>query len=652
MKKSATVRPGEARKTKPASRMAIFTQAWALAWICLLPVGGLASEFTFSQLDFVNRQFGYDLENSDFGRVTFSFSAEDASLFFDMPDLRQQGGHLNIVTQHGSQGNNWAVQNLPVLFDDMDELTLRVPQGVLFALNVNPGEDLTELNYGFQITATPLAAVPAVSMMASAVGSFEWFAAGGGYYEEGRWRGAAPDQSSPLPAQNLQGLKAGERVNEFARIFGNESTVAKIDEDYMGCVPGSIARGMRYLADMNGNVTMAMTGQQIYEDLVVRAQSSVGPVGTGTNFVGALDAKRQLGASHTFPVISQRSKKWNLAMQTIQFGGAVEMQMWWGRDPTTGKSQGSHSVFVSEIQEVVNASGKRTGYIVRYLDDKQGNVKPQNISHTIRFDTAGNMIQKDGAPLYGEGAKLIALQTQQATGNLRSKFFDVTKAGGFDLPAEAVAKHEEDVDPFEKMALELAEIFSPSAPTTTVHGLTFAYDGDPTNQPGHYGNHVGVVVDVLAVPEEPTPEPSLPDEIAMTFRVAHTNPDGTRTAELIQMLEDDPAVFVTHFQQFGAIFEINYRIALPGLDQQVFVLRGLVNPPHLDKIGISAVSVTPAETSEGLPKALVEAGPLAIFDVTIELNTTFGDARVPLFTTAMYLTLTAQSVDMSGDAIP
>ena len=395
---------------------------------CAAPA--VAVDMDFEQISWLNGSgAGYASRYSDWGQVEISLSAGDHGQFHVMTvqGVAGSGGFINIVSDANGT-TDWEVQNLPIFYTNPTDLDGRLPQGVWFDLGVTPGTAVTSLNYYYTIDASPLAAMPSGSLTGASVLEFKQLLAGTTLWVGPHFVGGG-GLASPQPAMNFQGAEAGEVIGSVSSITVPETSVAAVNEDGNGCAPGSAARSVKYLGDTNANVNVPATAQQVYTGLY----GAMGTVPQGTYISDILPGKQAYTQANGMPIVSANTQSFHGAMETLGQGGDVELVVSWGQD-ADGNSLGAHATFVSEVQELVDASGNTTGYVVETIDDPtQGDGTAENSTHTLKFDANGKLLQCDGRGA-ATGAGLIHFMVEKARVSREDMEFRIGPLSIFPLP--------------------------------------------------------------------------------------------------------------------------------------------------------------------------------------------------------------------------
>ena len=382
---------------------AVFVAVAALALAVIGP-RACAVTFQFDQLDWLNGTGGYTSQNSDWGRVAIGFSLSDAGSF--TPFGSGYLGFVNVVTTVPSGGNNnWAVENLPVVFDSLAAFNSELPFSVRFNLGTQPGfVDVGSLSFVFSIDSTPRAIAPSGTFSFTTVGTAGALFGG----EDAPPVGGSTAQAAPPAAQNFVGVAAGNVISNRGRIAGSETNVPAINEENSGCAPGAAARSIKYLGSMFPTASTTQTAQQVYGALTNLMNSSTGPNGTGTVPTNFVAGKNLFFTTNNLPIMpTVVTNSFPAAISALNSTSDVEMGVFWGySDAAQTSGLGGHCVFVTEIIEK-RSNNTVTGYVVNYIDDMtQGDGMSNNTKHVVMFDAAGNLMG------YGVGAQLNSFRIE------------------------------------------------------------------------------------------------------------------------------------------------------------------------------------------------------------------------------------------------
>ncbi len=155
--------------------MKISARSSGLAFISTLTLAIVAISSTahavgvsFDQVSWGNGSGGYEDQNSQWGEATVNFSPADAG------SLSAFGsgyiGFVNIVTSvGGGSNNNWAVQNMPVVFDQASELGNELPVTYQFDLGQTDGLTVSSLNYSLTLSPFEVGSEPGGPLTSASV---------------------------------------------------------------------------------------------------------------------------------------------------------------------------------------------------------------------------------------------------------------------------------------------------------------------------------------------------------------------------------------------------------------------------------------------------------------------------------------------------
>ena len=233
----------------------------------------------FQQFDWLDGGGGYTSQNSDWGNVVFDFDSSDIGSFTFTGS--EYIGYLNVVTDTSGLGGpsaNWAVENLPIVFQSTLEFDEDLPYEVSFSLGTSSGLNVPSLDFLFSIDSAPLFSAPVGSMTTIGV-TDQGILIGGSDAPDTEGAGL---QNNPTPAQNFRGAAGGTVVTNHSRIVGTQTNLPAIDEDVNGCAPGAVARSISYLR-MRAGVPASTNAQAIYNDLKSSnyMNTSIGTNGSG-----------------------------------------------------------------------------------------------------------------------------------------------------------------------------------------------------------------------------------------------------------------------------------------------------------------------------------------------------------------------------------
>jgi len=528
--------------------------------------------------------------HSDWGRVEISLSAADQGLFQPMTvgGVSGWGGFLNIVTD-SSGLSDWNVSNLPIFFTAGSELDGRLPQGVLFDLGVAPSTPVTGLNYLLTVDPAPLAAMPAGALQPATVTEFGVSVGGDNLWLRDAFIEGG-GQTTPQPAKNAEGAKPAEKIGSVAKIAIEEKNVAAVSEDANSCAPGSVARSIKYMAAANPSVKVTDDAQKVYGDV----RTAMGTTASGTATADILSGKNTYVSNNKLPVTSTQTTDFKKAMETLKNKGDVEIGVFWGTK-ADGKSLGAHRAFVAEIQEIQDASGNTTGYLVKIIDDpKQGDGTAANSTTTLKFDAAGNLVQMDGKGA-ATGAKLINFQTE----DVQPAKAPVTVA----RPATTRLNKDETLTPPVPVK-KTGEVIGPA-----IAGVKTTYKGMKdkdhpgwveygsqlvVNREGTPGDGPSLTLSVCTtVPMDP-PDPNDPTTVTIGMSLEHVLADQVTPSHFLSVLQSEPMLFLENLVATSSFFDITYMVEMPGEAPLIYRLHGEVAEPLLGKAWLLGMDPQPA----------------------------------------------------------
>lgn len=629
----------------------------AMAGLIVLPA--YAIQLDFYQVDWMGDTGAgmptYVSQDSDWGRVEVTLTSADHGQFVPMilqDGTNGWGGYINVVT-NSSGLDDWDIYNLPIFYENPLELDGRLPQGVLFNLGVASGVDVAALDYGFTVNPMPLPTMgplPTASSLTATVNTFEILNGGDKLYLFGKLMESG-GMASPQPAADFPGAESGERIANRAAISVPETSVAGVNEDVNGCAPGSVARSIDYMAQANQNVNKPSGAQTMYGQL----RTAMGTTALGTATSGILSGKNTFVQNNGLPIVSAQTQNFKAAMDTLKNNGDVEVGMAWGTG-SDGKSLGAHRAFVSEIQELQDASGNTTGWVVKTVDDsKQGDGNATNATHTARFDAAGNLIQYDGQGT-ASGAGLINFQTENVYAStvvlefpwFGSVTYRVPPGGSIPTPFGSIP------------------VGRPGE-TTTIGGIRVRFENaaaegaavvselafNPQALPGPLQTmDMSLDVDLFPI------DPAVPSFLNVALHFDHFETElGDIWATMLPVVSGEQGVFLENIIAGGSFFDITYRIESAegeykeGDGFQVYSLHGEVAEPFLETVWLEGTEAIAPPPGPDWPAE-------SFFDVFFRMSIQpeayplLGEMGEPGLTTLFNMQLTAVEVpDMKiGDA--
>ncbi len=576
-----------------------FRLLWVLALLGIaLP--SEAVELDFYQLSWLDDSGGYVSQYSDWGRVEITLTSADAGWFHPMTvgGVDGWGGFLNVVTD-SSGSPDWNVGNLPIFFTDLLELDGRLPQGVLFDLGVVPGTQIATLDYLLTVDSTPLAAMPGGALQPTPVSDYEILVGGDNLWLRDTFIEGG-GKTAPQQAKNSKSADAGEKIGSVAKISVAEKNVATVNEDNNGCAPGAVARSIKYMADAHSHVNVTDDAQTVYGDL--RTTMKTDADGTATPDI--LSGKNKYVADNKLPITSTQTTNFKKAMETLKNKGDVEVGVHWGKK-ADGSSLGAHRAFVSEIQEIQDAAGITTGYVVKIIDDpKQGDGTAANSVTTLKFDAAGNLVQMDGKGT-ATGAKLINFQTQDV--QPAKKALTVEKPPTTTLDSGDVAPPVRVKKTGEVVGVRYDGLSDKEQPGWVEHGSQLVVNPEGTPGPGE---SLDMTVRFMDEQIEPI-EPGESTVVVVGLGIEHRQADD-EVGHFLSMLESEPSFFLENLVTTSSFFDITYMVDVPDEAPMIFRLHGEIDEPLLGKVWLLEMDI---------PQSL-QGGPWidSFFDVTFDLE--------------------------------
>lgn len=300
--------------------------------------------------------------------VELTFSAQAAQL------LQQNGGgYVNLVTDTG-MGPRWSIENLYLVYPDLNYMLVSHPT-VQFDAGIADGTTLVQLQWSLTITPQPLAAPQQQPPQMALVGQSDYLV--GGVDGGGSGQLELVERSSTFVgchfAECAQPLFAALLPTPVA------TSIAEVDEGTMGCVPGGLARSLKYL--FGGDELAGVDVQAIYAALYGLLGTNAT---TGTQHDRIKKAKRDYAKQNGLGIDTHDYNFKNgvrFGSDGLSGGADVEMRIQWPN------GQG-HFVMVTSIVSL----GKDKGYQIKYVDDPaQGDGKAANQEHTVNVDKDGNL---------------------------------------------------------------------------------------------------------------------------------------------------------------------------------------------------------------------------------------------------------------------
>lgn len=351
----------------------IVVQEWDLA---------VHGEVTFYQQEWMEWGDGAPeplYPSSNVGTVQFLFSDGAGEWFL----AEHGGGWLNVVIDTTSHNGSeqWAVQNLYLVYDDLDFLLGSAPT-VQFSLGlVDPDIPLPLLEAAVFLSSEPLEEQPEAEALVDYPVILEPYLVGG--FNGG---GSAISDIPFIIGPWIGPTSLPVRV---ATINITAANITAIDEGHAGCFPGSAARSISYLGEVHNFDTH--DPMHMYGDLVEFMGTDI--CGTGTTGDDALSGKNSYCLANNWTINSHivytdtydptGGSSWADLMKQVQddldAGCDVEILIRWSRG-------GGHAAMVTAVTR--HADGSAT---IGYVDDpNQGDGKAENEEHVIATDDSGN----------------------------------------------------------------------------------------------------------------------------------------------------------------------------------------------------------------------------------------------------------------------
>ena len=641
---------------------------FAAALILLAAASAHAISLEFFQVDWLSDPGVYVSQNSDWGRVEVTLTAADDPLFFPIPlddGTVGRGGYINIYTDAAGAGIfDREIYNLPIFYTDPLELDGRLPQGAMFDLGIpyGSGTNVPSLSYDFRIDPVPrLLAdpLPALAPVPAMVGSFDFLTGGDLSYSFGV-SSESGGAATPPAAKDLEAVKDGEKIGDRASISIPEKNVAPVNEGNDGCAPGSVARSIKYMGDANSNVNVPASAGTVYGELYGNMKTNNGKKGTYTSDI--LAGKNKYVSDHNLPIVSTQTKNFKKAMETLKDKGDVEIGIRWGTKPPPppgGTALGAHRAFVSEMQEITDAAGNVTGYVVKTIDDPvQGDGTAANKSHTARFDANGKLVQYDGKDVTANGAGLINFQTEDVyASTVELEIFGLTvtchvSPGGYvEIPTpiggittKIPLKRPGDTADVGVIKIRYMEGFSMNSQLIDSNLVALENPGVPPDNESNPTLDMNFDVD-LTPPEMPG-ESTYVSGI-LNFEHEHALLEGL-LGRIVPAVDGQEEVFLENFEMGDSFFDITYQLEIEGQAPQVCRLHGEVAEPFTESVWLEGA--VPISLGAQHPDFAVDSFFDVWFDIKISPEA-YPLLAEPGLVTLLNMSLSAvQLTDLIGDA--
>ena len=489
--------------------------------------------------------------DESWGEVNVSLDPNDAGLFFPSPSAITPGfvGYLNVVTDtlaSGGVANNWAVQNAPIHFYDVAELTDGLTDSYQFNLGVSSG--VTSLDFIATIDETPLATQPgsgAFSGTGVGVTPVNELIGGEAYYLRQELREGTTASSGPPVPSNFVGLSSGSSIGAKGTSGVELKDVEKVNESSKGCAPAAVARSLKALAKMHSHVNITDSAQDVYDTLRDPNHMDTKLGGTGTKTENIKKGKDKYVRDNKLPIITTTvdHKGFDKAIKTLNNKGDVEI----GFD-----NSGKHRAFVLKIQQTLDSLGKVNGYEVTYVDDKrQGDgVKSNNARKKV--------FRLDGSST--SGGRLINLLLQDVKPAQKNHTYSSSNV----QPNSATS--------------ETDSLIPSQSPGVFSLDLNAPLPNEIEFQSGPAGNPNTFDVDIVG---ESGFSLDPGDFYAFDLHIENQDLAGSTAGELREFWSDPNDLFLTNFSVDTTFFDITWQLDLPSSHEdvyQVFQLHGEIDP--------------------------------------------------------------------------
>ncbi|HXI85428.1 MAG TPA: PEP-CTERM sorting domain-containing protein [Verrucomicrobiae bacterium] len=353
-----------------------------------------AATTTFDQISWGDGIGGYQDQFSQWGQASVDFSIADAGSL--APFGSGYAGWVNIVTSvPGGANNNWAVENMPVVFNSAGDLDGDLPFTYDFNLGQTDGIAVGSLSYSLTLTAAPLSLQPSGSLTSAGVAGLTKV--------EGTTTSPGLEGSPASQfAQNTVGMAASVASALSSLSISNgairtsQTNIAVVTEQLNGCAPGAAARSIKYLQQMYPSLNVTQNAQQVYGTLTNYMNSFTGPASTnggGTAVANFVSGKNLYFATNGLAIApTVVTTNFGQVISALNSTGDVEIGVSWA-------GGGGHCVFVTGVTTLYT-NGAPYRYVVNIIQDpNQGGNSVTNETDQYVFDTNGNMLNKGGGSL-------------------------------------------------------------------------------------------------------------------------------------------------------------------------------------------------------------------------------------------------------------
>ena len=354
----------------------VFVSA-VIASLTLATTPAHAVTTSIEQVSWGNGTGGYEDQNSQWGRASVGFSAADIGSLTAFGSGYM--GWVNIVTTVvGGSNNNWAVQNEPVVFDNLADLNGSLPFSFSFDLGQTDGTAVSSLNYSLSLSTAPLGSQPGGPL--SSIGVTAATEVEGNQTDPN-----SEGDEAATAARDSAGV--GAVVGAAAALAGRgavqtpTTNIPSVNESDNGCAPGAAARSIRYLGNMVPSLNVTQSAQQIYGTLTNLMQSDTGPGSSnGTKIANFISGKNLYFTTNNLAIApTVITTNFGQVVSALNSTGDVEIGVNWGFEVVGGVTNylGGHAVMVTGVTTVYT-----NGVPYRYfVDVVQRSPAGQRLNH-------------------------------------------------------------------------------------------------------------------------------------------------------------------------------------------------------------------------------------------------------------------------------
>jgi hypothetical protein len=369
-----------------------------MASLTLIPAPAHAVTTSFDQVSWGNGTGGFEDQSSQWGRANVSFSASDIGSLTAFGSGYM--GWVNIVASvGGGSNNNWAVQNEPVVFDNLADLNGSTPFSFSFDLGQTDGTAVNNLNYSLTLSTGPLGSEPGGPLsLASVAAATEVEGNQTDPNSEGNIASTAARDSIGIGAAAAAG--AALALTGRGAVQTPLTNIPSVNESDNGCAPGAAARSIRYLGNMFPSLNVTQSAQGIYGTLTNLMMSDTGPGSSnGTRIANFISGKNLYFTTNNLSIApTVVTTNFGQVISALNSTGDVEIGVSWGYNVVGGVTNylGGHAVMVTGVTTIYS-NGVPVRYIVDVVQDPlQGSGSTTNETDRYEFDTMGNLLNKGG----------------------------------------------------------------------------------------------------------------------------------------------------------------------------------------------------------------------------------------------------------------